>query len=123
MNTVRRVSYVFPCIVPFLSFVVVGVRAFRVPGIYQAVGVAYFAAIAIAAWTLSARTIRADVQDRRLLVLAGTLLITPFAPRCASLGWPGRTMAGKRDREPDAVSCPHCYGYRHSEWIRGAQGS
>ena len=31
MNTVRRVSYVFLCIVPFLSFVVVGVRAFRVP--------------------------------------------------------------------------------------------
>jgi hypothetical protein len=53
MNTVRRVSYVFLCVVPFLSFVVVGVRAFRVPGVYQAVGVAYFAAIAIAAWTLS----------------------------------------------------------------------
>jgi hypothetical protein len=52
MNTVRRVSYVFLCIVPFLSFVVVGVRAFRVPGVYQAVGVAYFATIAIAAWTL-----------------------------------------------------------------------
>ncbi len=50
MNTVRRVSYVFLCIVPFLTFVVAGVRAFRVPGVYQAVGVAYFAAIAIAAW-------------------------------------------------------------------------
>src|SRR5436190_1916278 len=45
MNTVRRVSYVFLCIVPFLDFVVVGVRACRVPGVYQAVGVAYFAAI------------------------------------------------------------------------------
>jgi len=54
MNTIRRVSYVFLCIVPFLNFVVVGVRAFRVSGVYQAVGVAYFAAIAIAAWTLSA---------------------------------------------------------------------
>ena len=71
MNTVRRVSYVFLCIVPFLNFVVVGVRAFRVPGVYQAVGVAYFAAIAIAAWTLSAGAIRADVQGRRLLGLAG----------------------------------------------------
>src|SRR5205809_2763204 len=79
MNTVRRVSYVFLCIVPFLSFVVVGVRAFRVPGVYQAVGVAYFAAIVVAAWTLSAGAIRADVQDRRLLGLAGTLLVTPFA--------------------------------------------
>ena len=79
MNTVRRVSYVFLCIVPFLCFVVVGVRAFRLPGVYQAVGVAYFAAIAIAAWTLSAGAIRADVQSRRLLGLAGTLLVTPFA--------------------------------------------
>jgi hypothetical protein len=34
MNALRRVSYVFLCIVPFLSFVVVGVRAFRVPGVY-----------------------------------------------------------------------------------------
>ena len=50
---VRRVSYVFLCIVPFLSFVVVGVRAFRVPGVYQAVGVAYFAAIAVATIMLS----------------------------------------------------------------------
>jgi hypothetical protein len=79
MNTVRRVSYVFLCLVPFLSFVVGGVRALRVPGIYQTVGVAYFAAIAIAAWTLSAGAIRADGQGRRMLGLAGILLITPFA--------------------------------------------
>jgi hypothetical protein len=87
MNTVRRASYVFLCIVPFLSFVVVGVRALRVPGVYQAVGVAYFAAIGIAAWTLSAGAIRADVQGRRLLGLAGTLLITPFA--LVALLWVG----------------------------------
>jgi len=87
MNTVRRVSYVFLCVVPFLSFVVVGVRAFRVPGVYQGVGVTYFAAIAIAAWTLSARSIRADVQDRRLLGLAGTFLVTPFA--LVALLWAG----------------------------------
>src|SRR6266404_9267718 len=87
MNTVRRVSYVFLCIVPFLSFVVAGVRAFRVPGVYQAVGVAYFAAIAIAAWILGARCIRADAQDRRLLGLAGTLLVTPFA--LVALLWVG----------------------------------
>src|SRR5437667_7391439 len=87
MNTVRRVSYVFLCIFPFLSFVVFGVRAFRIPGVYQAVGVAYFAAIAIAAWTLGARAIRADAQDRRLLGLAGTLLITPFA--LVALLWVG----------------------------------
>jgi hypothetical protein len=87
MNTVRRVSYVFLCIVPFLNFVVVGVRAFRVPGVYQAVGVAYFAAIAIAVWTLGARAIRADVQGRRLLGLAGALLVTSFG--LVALLWVG----------------------------------
>src|SRR5438105_4673666 len=87
MNTVRRVSYIFLCVVPFLCFVVVGVRAFRVPGVYQAAGVAYFAAIAIAVWTLSAGAIRADVQGRRLLGLAGTLLVTPFA--LVALLWVG----------------------------------
>jgi hypothetical protein len=55
MNTVRRLSYVFLCIVPFLCFVVVGVRAFRLPReSIRPVGVTYFAAIAMAAWTLSA---------------------------------------------------------------------
>ncbi len=87
MNTVRRLSYVFLCIVPFLCFVVVGVRAFRLPGVYQAVGFTYFAAIAMAAWTLSAGAIRAAVQGRRLLGLAGTLLITPFA--LVALLWVG----------------------------------
>ena len=87
MNTVRRLSYVFLCIVPFLCFVVVGVRAFRLPGVYQAVGFTYFAAIAMAAWTLSAGAIRAAVQGRRLLGLAGILLVTPFA--LVALLWVG----------------------------------
>jgi hypothetical protein len=87
MSVVRRLSYVFLCLVPFLAFVVVGVRAFRVPGIYQVAGLAYFTVIAFAAWKLSAGAIRADVQSRRLLVLAGMLLITPFA--LVSLLWVG----------------------------------
>jgi hypothetical protein len=123
MNTVRRVSYVFLCMVPFLSFVVGGVRAFRVPGVYQSVGVAYFAAIAIAAWTLSAGAIRAEVQGRRLLGLGGGTPYNTICADCASLGRPGPALAGKRGREPDAVSCPHCYGYRDSGWIRGTQRS
>jgi hypothetical protein len=87
MNTVRRVSYVFLCIVPFLSFVIVGVRALRVPGVYQIVGVAYFAAIAVAVWTLSAGAIKAVVQRRRLLGVAGMLLVTPFS--LVALLWVG----------------------------------
>jgi hypothetical protein len=87
MKTTRRLSYVFLCIVPFLCFVVVGVRPFRIPIVYQVVGVVYFAAIVIAAWTLGARAIRADVQDRRLLGVAGALLVTPFA--LVALLWVG----------------------------------
>src|SRR5882724_6551285 len=87
MNTVRRVSCVFLYIVPFLNFVVVGVRAFRVPGVYQAAGLMYFAAIAIAAWALGARALRADAQDRRLLGLAGTILVTSFG--LVALLWVG----------------------------------
>lgn len=76
MNTVRRVSYVFLCSVPFLCFVVVGTRTFRLSGVHQTAGVVYFAAIAIAAWIHSGGPIRADGQGRRLLNLAGTLLVT-----------------------------------------------
>jgi hypothetical protein len=87
MKTTRRLSYVFLCIVPFLCFVVVGVRPLRIPIVYQVVGVVYFAAIVIAAWTLGARAIRADAQDRRLLGVAGALLVTPFA--LVALLWVG----------------------------------
>ena len=87
MNAARRLSYVFLCIVPLLNFVVVGVRAFRVPGVYQAVGVAYFAAIAIAAWTLGARAIIGGAERERRLVLAGGLLLVPST--LMSLLWVG----------------------------------
>src|SRR5437764_1167937 len=77
MKTVRRVSYVFLCIVPFLNFPVVGLRILRVPGVYQAVGLAYFAAMAIAGWTLGARAILGGAERERRLALAGMLLIVP----------------------------------------------
>ena len=77
MTTFRRVSYVFLCVVPFLNFVVVGARAFRVPVVYQAVGIVYFAAIGLAAWTLGARAILASAERERTLALTGILLIVP----------------------------------------------
>jgi hypothetical protein len=77
MKTVRRVSYVFLCTAPFLNFAVVGWRALRVPGVYQALGVAYFAAMATAAWILGARAIIASTERERRFALAGMLLIVP----------------------------------------------
>ena len=79
MNAWRRISYVFLSIVPLLNFVVVGVRAFRVTGVYQTVGIAYFAGMAIAAWALGARAIMADGERERRMALAGLLLMVPSA--------------------------------------------
>lgn len=77
MNAVRRVSYVFLCVVPLLNGVAVGVRAFRVPGIYQAVGGAYFAAIVASAWITGASAIVTGGQQERRLALAGGFLLLP----------------------------------------------
>ena len=78
-STARRISYIFLCAVPFLDLVIVGVRAFRVPGVYQAAGVVYFSAIAIAAWIVGARAIADEASAARRLALTGVLLVTPFS--------------------------------------------
>lgn len=83
----QRISYVFLCATPFLVIIAAAVRPLRIPGVYHVIGVVLFAAISIAAWTLGARAIRADVQGRRLLGLAGILLVTPFA--LVALFWVG----------------------------------
>jgi len=87
MNTVRRVSYIFLCALPFLDLVVVGVRALRIPGVYQTVGGVLFALILIAAWILGARVIVSAAAGKRRLALAGSLLIAPWA--IISLLWVG----------------------------------
>src|SRR6185436_3486783 len=86
-RTARRISYIFLCTLQFLDLVVVGVRALRIPGIYQAIGVLLFAVIVIAAWILGARVIGSGVAERRRLALTGTLLILPWT--IISLLWVG----------------------------------
>jgi hypothetical protein len=83
----RRISYGFLCATPFIAFGAAAVRPLRIPGVYQAIGGVLFVAISTAAWTLGARAIRADVQSRQELALAGTLLLTPFA--MVALFWVG----------------------------------
>jgi len=83
----RRLSHLFLCLVPFLDLVIVGVRAFRVPGVYQIVGSLLFAAIAVAAWILGARAPSAGGRGEPLLALAGGLLMMPFT--LVSLLWVG----------------------------------
>ena len=86
-RTARRIGYIFLCTLPFLDLAVVGVRALRIPGIYQAIGGVLFAAIVIAAWILGARVIGSGAARGRRLALAGALLIVPFA--IISLLWVG----------------------------------
>ena len=92
-DTVRRVSYIFLCSAPLVVSVVVGVRAFRIPGIYQALGATLFAAIGVAAWTLGARAIRAGAEPERRMALIGGLLLLPFA--LVSLLWVGLGTPGE----------------------------
>src|SRR5712691_4663294 len=83
----QQISYGFLCATPFIAFGAAAVRPLRIPGVYHVIGGVLFAAISTAAWTLGARAIRADVQSRRQLALAGTLLLTPFA--MVALLWVG----------------------------------
>src|SRR4051812_24252811 len=75
----QRISYVLLCATPFVAFGAGVVTPLRIPGVYQAIGAVLFTAIAAAAWVLGARAIRAEVQSRRQLALAGILLVAPFA--------------------------------------------
>jgi len=86
-QTRQRISYIFLCATPFVAFGAVAVRPLRIPGVYHAIGAVLFVAISAAAWTLGARAIRSDVQNRRQLALAGTLLVAPFA--MVALLWVG----------------------------------
>lgn len=83
----QRISYFFLCATPFIAFGAAAVRPLRIPGVYHFIGGVLFAAISTAAWTLGARAVRADVQSRRQLAIAGTLLLTPFA--MVALFWVG----------------------------------
>jgi hypothetical protein len=82
-----RISYIFLCTLPFLLLVVAGVRALRIPGVYQSVGVALFGAVLLAAWILGARVIASGAAEGRRVALAGALLVAPWA--IISLLWVG----------------------------------
>jgi len=82
-----RISYIFLCALPFLLLVVGGVRALRIPGVYQSVGVVLFGVVLLAAWILGARVIASGAAEGRQVALAGTLLVAPWA--IISLLWVG----------------------------------
>jgi hypothetical protein len=83
----QRAGYVFLCAVPFLNFAVVGARALRVSELYQIAGVAYCAAMVIAAWNLCARAVLGGTEREHRLALAGGFFILPTA--VVALLWVG----------------------------------
>ena len=91
----RRVSYVFLCLVPLLLFPLVGVRALRIPGVYQTIGAVVFAGIVSAAWLLGVRAIKGP-EGRQRLALAGAFLLVPST--LFSLLWVG--LAAPTDATP-----------------------
>jgi hypothetical protein len=82
-----RISYIFLCILPFLLLLVAGVRALRIPGVYQSVGVVLFGMVLLAAWILGARVIASGAAEGRRVALAGALFVAPWA--IISLLWVG----------------------------------
>jgi hypothetical protein len=86
-HTMRRVSYVFLCLVPFLAIPLAGARALRIPGVYQTIGGLLFAAIVISAWPLGVRAIKTGPALKQQQALAGALLLVTFA--LVSLLWVG----------------------------------
>ena len=85
-QSVRRISYFFLCVFPFLSGAVVGARPLRIAGVYQVIGGLLFTAVASAAWSVGARVILGGAGPRKM-ALAGVLFILPWA--IISLLWVG----------------------------------
>ena len=86
-TTNRRLSFTFLCITPLVAIIAAGVRALRVPGVYQSIGAGLFTAIAASAWVLGLHAVRTDTQGQQRLALAGGFLVAPFA--LVSLLWVG----------------------------------
>jgi len=85
-HRVRRISYFFLFVLPFLAFGVCAARPLRIAGVYQAIGGILFITAAIAAWFVGARVILERAGPRKL-ALAGVLFILPWA--VISLLWVG----------------------------------
>lgn len=88
----RRTSYIFLCLVPFIAIPLVAVRALRVSGTYQLIGSVFFAAILVAAWFVGSGAIRSGSEARQRQVLAACILLVPWtiiALLWIGLGTPG----------------------------------
>ena len=86
-QSVRRSAYIFLCAFLFIAVVFVSVRPLRIAGVFQALGVFLFTAVAIAAWLSGPRKVDLKAAGRGKQALAGIVLIAPSA--IVSLLWVG----------------------------------
>jgi hypothetical protein len=87
----QRLSYIILCVGLVLVTVVFGIRAKYAPAVHYMLAVIQFTVIGLAAWQLGLWAIRAQMEERRKLAVAGGLLILPFAlfSLLAGIGPPG----------------------------------
>jgi hypothetical protein len=78
-SALRRAGYLILCLVPVLIGPLTGSRAFRIPVVYEALGVLLFGAIAAATWWLARPQVGSRDDLAPLLRLAGALLLSPTA--------------------------------------------
>lgn len=86
-QSVRRMSYVFLCALPFVAVGFASARPLRTAGLSQILGVVLFAATVVAAWLAGPRMVDLRAGGRGKQALAGLLLIVPWA--IVSLLWVG----------------------------------
>ena len=86
-RSVRRMSYVFLCTLPFVAVGFASARPLRTAGLSQILGVVLFAATVVAAWLTGPRMADLRAGGRGKQALAGLLLIVPWA--IVSLLWVG----------------------------------
>src|SRR5436190_5217405 len=86
-ESVRRVGYVFLCALPFIALAFGSARPLRTAGWSQVLGVVLFTAVRVAAWLARPRTVDLEKAGRGKQLLAGLLLIAPWA--IISLLWVG----------------------------------
>lgn len=84
---VRRVSFGFLCVLPFVDIGVVGARPLRAAGLSPVLGILLLGVIVAALWFAGPRKADLREEGRRKQALAGLLLIMPWA--IISLLWVG----------------------------------
>jgi hypothetical protein len=73
----KRASYVFLCAFPLLVLMLASPRVLRSSPVHEVVGIVMFVCALLAMWVLGVRALGAEMNERRLFALSGSLLLVP----------------------------------------------